>query len=223
MSRVLPAKVRKQGPSHIVATRATHFWFPLHDIKFGWGLIHADVQKKTLTVWGRTPAHLSQRAQQWMQCWLGERVIGEEQLEPWTTVRVEEEWSLDSDLQAALAMAQCISLDQGAWVAEELQERAARLLPEVCREYGRDQDRRQVHSEDTAPPQPTQLPAKPTKGARPKPRPEGTQRHMVWQQIRAEAMRQKKRRQAHDEGEVQHKDWKAKWRVDAAVSSATDY
>lgn len=228
-ARVVPRKVQQQGPSHITPERATHFWFPLHDLKFGWGLLHADVQRRTVRVWGRTPAHLAERAGTWMTSWLKETVWEGEPPGAWSVERVDDAWCPDSDTVAALEMAGHISHSPTLEVTDVQTEWAARLLPEVCREYGRDQDRRQVHSEeavraplpvfgpDPAPKSPLQKMQERIKGGQPPPRPEGTRRHMVWQQIRAEALRQKKRRKTDEEEDGgQEKEWKAKWRLSAA-------
>ena len=45
--------------------------------------------------------------------------------------------------------------------------------------------------------------------------PEGTHNHMVWQQIRAEALKQKKQRRPAEEGGEMEKDWRRRWQIRA--------
>ena len=50
--------------------------------------------------------------------------------------------TFENDVHAALGMASCILKGVIEQHSEESIDQAARLVPEVCREYGRDQDRR---------------------------------------------------------------------------------
>ena len=51
--------------------------------------------------------------------------------------------------------------------------------------------------------------------------PAATHHHMVWQQIRAEVLRQKKRRTAETQDEEAGRDWKMRWRIRAVEVNDT--
>jgi hypothetical protein len=220
------AKVLRQGPGHIETQRATHFWFPLHDRTHGWGMVQADVQQQVLRTWGRVTAQLTDRAEQWMNAWLdsGECQRGSSE---WRVEQGGDEWVPTSDVHAALEMAQWTVHASVEQLSEENIEWAARLLPEVCREHGRDQDKRQVASE---PPPSVVKPveevretrwqkvqrAREARGAvQEMRRPANTHRHMVWQQVRAEALKQKQRAPIEDGDQETRADWKMKWKLSA--------
>ena len=117
----------------------------------------------------------------------------------WTTETSDAGWEPVSDVHAAVQMASWIhGGEEGEW-DEDVLEWASRLLPQVCREYGEDQDRRQVPLEATRmaqPLPPAKQPARIKVQRRgPTPTVANTRKHMVWQEVRAAALKQKKHRE----------------------------
>ena len=206
--RLVRAKVKTQGPTHMGVNRATNFWFPLRDMAFGWGLIHADIRERRLTVWGRVPANLTDRAKQWMDAWTGNTSERGCAQADWIVGQGAGEWAPQDDIKTALQMAACMIREEETGMSDVQVAWASRLLPEVCREYGRDQDRRQVVETKEVLKTPPKAKSAPKPIRREVPGVRGTHRHMVWQKLRAEALRQVKRRTGEGEEDEARKDWR---------------
>ena len=212
-------KVRRSGPTHITRSRASHFWFPLHDIKHGWGLILADINQRQLSTWGRVPLQISDRAKLWMNTWLAEGRVDEEK--EWTVTEKGTSWQPGDDVTGALQMAEWMLLGdamESEW-EDSVLEWASRLLPHVCRDYGKEQDRRQEGTENP-PAKPAPPPANKHDVQRARraanPKVAKTRSNMAWTQVRAEAIRQKPRPKQVSVEEQEAVDWKRKWSVTRA-------
>ena len=215
-SKISIDKVRRHGPTHLTQARATHFWFPLHDIRWGWGMIWADIEARQLTTWGRVPQHLRDRASQWMNAWMKDGHTDSD-TGPWPVTSNAAPWKDRDDVATAMQMAEWIRGGEVTEWEEEQKEWAARLLPQICRDYGAEQDRRQEGSEVPPPSEPAVPKLNKHEEARKRramhTTVESTRSHMMWQQVRAEAARQKKRRQPLTEEAQGAIDWKRQWRV----------
>ena len=111
-------------------------------------------------------------------------------------------------------MAHWVQRGDDLTLTEEDIELASRLLPEVCRTDGEEQQRRDT--EVKPPPSPIQPAAKPSKRKSGVAAiPANTMRHSLWQEIRAEALRQKPRRERDGDSE-ERIEWTRKWRISAA-------